>query len=421
MRLPVSRNGKTTNLSEIATTETSFTTSNCSSSNPVGVENTETLRPPGSEGLRRYSFKRSSFFLKLKRLCNVRMLQYILGCGFRWFSNNSWLRGFAPKGSLLKHWKEEFLVELVLLRRNFFWILILIFSVLFHNACSNLAYYLYNQAEAYKLAPLHDWAYDFLPKLPEPWMAEKICNVSFYVINLTMALVAFQPFFRLDYVYSRLSQDMLRSYCFSPVTEWEDNNNSSNHNSNMDSEGGSLDTFWYNGGVRITSIHIIRRFSAVYFIGCLLRCTSFLITTLPGTAAHCLQEPLGNYDPSHAPSSLKDILWNTNWETKCGDLLFSGHSQQGILATLIVHRYCSLRILAYLMWPVLLLFEYSIIVTRRHYSVDVFVAMYVVPLVWCWLGQSALLDEANDQWVVEKVLNKMNMYRYIRNNPEQDV
>ncbi|GJQ15390.1 hypothetical protein GpartN1_g7181.t1 [Galdieria partita] len=416
MRFPVSRNGKLSSLSEVATSETGFTSSYCGE-NSLG-ENVETSRRTSVhlESLRRPSFRRRGFnlFWMLFRLWNVRMLLSYMACGFRWFSNKSWLRGFSPKGGMLKHWKEEFLVELVLLRRNFLWILVLFFSIVFHNSCSNLAYYLYNQAEAYKLAPLHDWFYEFLPKFSKLSIAERICNVSFYIINLTMIAVAFQPFFRLDYVYSRLSQDMLRAYCFSPVTEWEDNNTESTR------EASSLDSFWYNGGVRITSIHMIRRFSAAYFVGCLLRCTSFLITTLPGTAAHCLQEPLGYYDPNKAPGSWKDILWNTNWETKCGDLLFSGHSQQGILATLIIHRYCSLRILAYLMWPILLIFEYTIIVTRRHYSVDVLVAMYVIPLVWYWLSQSSLLDEANDQWVVEKVLNKISLYRYVRDEPEAD-
>jgi hypothetical protein len=417
MRFPVTRNGKLSSLSDVVSSETSFSSLYCSDSS-FGEENLETWRQTttSSEGFRRQNIRRRStnFFYMLSRLCNVRLLLYYFAFMLRGLFRKTWIRGFSPKGGLLKHWKEEFLVELILLRRNFWWILVLLFSVVFHNACSNLAYYLYNQAEAYKLAPLHDWMYDFIPKFSEPWIAELICNVSFYTINLTLAVVALQPFFRLDYVYSRLSQDMSRSCAFSPVTESEENN------SNVDSvrERGSLEPFWYNGGVRITSIHMIRRFSAVYFIGCLLRCASFLITTLPGTAAHCLQAPLGYYDPDKAPSSWKDILWNANWETKCGDLLFSGHSQQGILATLIIHRYCSLRILSYLMWPILLTFEYTIIVTRRHYSVDVLVALYVIPLVWAWLSQCSLLDEANDQWVIEKVLSKVNLYRYVRDEPE---
>ncbi|GJD10595.1 hypothetical protein Gasu2_47780 [Galdieria sulphuraria] len=371
MRFPVSRNGKLSTLSEVASSESGFVSSYCGD-NSVG-EDLETSRRATvhSENFRKSSFRRrsSNFFRMLVRLQNLRMLLSYFAYFVRWFTNKTWLRGFSPKGSLLKHWKEEFFVELVLLRRNFWWIFVLFFSVVFHNSCSNLAYYLYNEAEAYKLAPLHDWVYEFLPKFSKPSIAEWICNASFYVINLTMVAVALQPFFRLDYVYSRLSQDILRSCCFSPVTELEDNNTDSAR------EGSSVDSFLYNGGVRIASIHMIRRFSAAYFVGCLLRCTSFLMTTLPGTAAHCLQEPLGYYDPNKAPGSWKDILWNTNWETKCGDLLFSGHSQQGILATLIIHRYCSLRILAYLMWPILLIFEYTIVVTRRHYSVDVLVAI----------------------------------------------
>eukprot|EP00871_Galdieria_phlegrea_P001903 jgi/Galph1/2713/GphlegSOOS_G1438.1 len=336
------------------------------------------------------------------------MIEKILG---RRGSQLAVIRGHRPATSLFKHWKDEFLIELVLLKRNFFWIILLICSIFFHNTSSNLAYFLYNKAEAYKLAPLHDWLYDILPKVSSS-AAELICNVSFYIINITLALVIFQPFFRTDYVTSRLSLDMIRSCPSCEIAGREYRNGATN------SEWDSVWSLYKDGATRISSIHMIRRFSAAYFIGCLLRCTSFLITTLPGTAAHCLQEPLGTYDSTSAPSTLKDVFWNTNWETKCGDLIFSGHSQQSILATLIIHRYCSIRFIPFLMWPLLFLFEYSIIVTRRHYSVDVLVAVYVVPLIWHSLIQSSLLDEANDHWAVEKFRSRLHMYRCIRNDEE---
>jgi len=66
----------------------------------------------------------------------------------------------------------------------------------------------------------------------------------------------------------------------------------------------------------------------------------------------------------------------------CGDLCFSSHTIFVMVFTLIYTQYGDNRMLKYFMWLLVLGFGLLIIAARKHYSIDVVVAFYTVPLLW---------------------------------------
>jgi hypothetical protein len=121
-----------------------------------------------------------------------------------------------------------------------------------------------------------------------------------------------------------------------------------------------------------------------------LRCVSFLVTILPAPAPHCA---IGEFNP---PTTAYEVIFNFNTDHGCSDLIFSSHMMYGITATLIVTQYVLTakhlmaskleRGLKYalvgLCWSVVVAEAFCIVAQRSHYSVDVWTALYTVPLVW---------------------------------------
>jgi sphingomyelin synthase-related protein 1 len=147
---------------------------------------------------------------------------------------------------------------------------------------------------------------------------------------------------------------------------------------------------------KILSTQIFWRTLIVISITVVFRCVSFLITILPSPAPQCSKE---NWDP---PTSVSDILWTLDTENGCSDLIFSSHMMYGISAAFVVTMYL-LKDLALMkeagkdIWKYELHVKYSVIVAcwlmviaeglciiaqDRHYSVDVWTALYAVPLTW---------------------------------------
>lgn len=107
-----------------------------------------------------------------------------------------------------------------------------------------------------------------------------------------------------------------------------------------------------------------------------LRISSFLVTQLPGPAEHC-RPGSTTYNP---PTT---IFERANFQTGCGDLLFSGHTM--LLCTcmmLLTEVFRSRRVLCALLWVYFGAFCVLVLSFRKHYTVDVLVAVYTAPLVW---------------------------------------
>ncbi len=144
---------------------------------------------------------------------------------------------------------------------------------------------------------------------------------------------------------------------------------------------------------------IIFRCLAVITIGHALRMLTYISTTMPGSAHYCLTE--NTHLEEDKPKSLLAILFKPKMDTgdmaarsyNCGDLTYSGHLVSTIACALTVARYlpCQLGlqpseafVLRALLLALVLLQSLLIIMARHHYTIDVVVALYVMPLIWHW-------------------------------------
>merc|ERR1719444_502253 len=68
-------------------------------------------------------------------------------------------------------------------------------------------------------------------------------------------------------------------------------------------------------------VNLLRRMLCVYAIGHVLRGFTYLSTTIPGSADHCLPGA-----EMHPPKSLAECFYKVKgFNGNCGDLIFSGH------------------------------------------------------------------------------------------------
>jgi hypothetical protein len=68
--------------------------------------------------------------------------------------------------------------------------------------------------------------------------------------------------------------------------------------------------------------------------------------------------------------------------TSCGDLIFSGHSIYSLTSVLAVTYYFRNRLLSVFLLGLTLFMSVLLIAGHRHYTVDILLAWYIVPLVW---------------------------------------
>lgn len=135
---------------------------------------------------------------------------------------------------------------------------------------------------------------------------------------------------------------------------------------------------------------MFKRTMDVLFFGYILRSITFLSTSLPGPAPHCRPE----YEDYSAPETAEEALRiKVDGHSTCGDLIFSGHMLYVIICGLVVAHYTPLlvskriaRVLSLFMWMLVAVQGLTIIAMRKHYSVDVVVACYVVPMLWHTVG-----------------------------------
>mmetsp|Transcript_20041 Transcript_20041/g.40464 ORF Transcript_20041/g.40464 Transcript_20041/m.40464 type:complete len:324 (-) Transcript_20041:103-1074(-) len=120
------------------------------------------------------------------------------------------------------------------------------------------------------------------------------------------------------------------------------------------------------------------RFAAILVLAQTLRIVCFLITTLPGPNYHCRPD-----SPDYAPpKTLWDIFGRQDAFFGCGDLVFSSHTIFVLLCALVWHKYCPFKWVRRIVWTLVFIFGLLVVAARKHYSLDIMVAWYTVPLLW---------------------------------------
>mmetsp|Transcript_7879 Transcript_7879/g.11368 ORF Transcript_7879/g.11368 Transcript_7879/m.11368 type:complete len:610 (+) Transcript_7879:490-2319(+) len=245
----------------------------------------------------------------------------------------------------------HFMLELRMLRRDACFITFVLIYQWVHSVFTNLAYYYHTQLTAAQRVPLMDAGFQALPLLKgSMWM------ISEYMVYSMVAIV----------VLSILLILVVRMY---PPH-----------------------------GRPLYCIPIVRRMGMTLIVCQTLRIVSFMVTTLPGPARQCMYhvpEDMTRDEmlmgPAHSrgqpdgwapPQDWNDILWRVDATNGCGDLMFSSHTIFTMLFVCITFTYFNWRPLKFLMAIFQLSIVPFILAAHKHYSVDVFTALYVTPLVF---------------------------------------
>jgi len=202
---------------------------------------------------------------------------------------------------------------------------ILVAAIIFqyiHKICTNIAYYLHVQRQ-----PLRDMGFELFPALSR--QMQILSEILFFTLFLSTIVFMVSPFF----VRSRAHL--------------------------------------------LTSV-MVTRFLGVCFFAQILRCITFLVTILPGPNYHCRpQSP--DYNP---PRAFADFFFRPDAFYGCGDLVFSSHTIFVLLCTLTYTKFADCVWTKRSMWLLVVIFGILVVSARKHYSVDIIVAWYTVPLLW---------------------------------------
>jgi len=212
----------------------------------------------------------------------------------------------------------HFIMELNMLRKD--WVIIFAGFVMqwVHSILTNLAYYYHTQLSAAQRIPLKDIAYETLPVLEGGWwmVSEYLFVAMLFTIIISIASIL--------------------------VMNWNPPH-----------------------GRPLYCIPIIKRLFMTLSCCQVLRCVSFLVTTLPGASRQCLYnvpEDMGRdeliFGPAHdrgnpngwaPPITMNDIIWRMDATNGCGDLMFSSHTIFTMLFVCIIWRYFNWGFLKYSM------------------------------------------------------------------------
>ncbi|CAB9512096.1 Phosphatidylinositol:ceramide inositolphosphotransferase [Seminavis robusta] len=220
-----------------------------------------------------------------------------------------------------------------------------------HSVCTNIAYYYHTELSAAQRIPLKDVAYEVLPVLRGAWwMVSEYLVYS--MVTITIAFIVSCLFVRWKAPHRR----------------------------------------------PLYSVPITKRLFVTLTVLQVLRCISFLVTTLPGASRQCLYSipesmsrdemiygvapDRGNPSGWSPPESLYDILWRVDATNGCGDLMFSSHTIFTMLFVCIIWHYFNWGFLKWAFITTQIVIIPLILAAHKHYSVDVFTALYVTPLVY---------------------------------------
>ena len=114
-----------------------------------------------------------------------------------------------------------------------------------------------------------------------------------------------------------------------------------------------------------------------------------------------------------------DNIWTTNTFARCGDNIYSGHASHLLSLAVVVQTYVLTNpaigggvggarywCLSAILWVFIVLMSFYVVVSRLHYSVDVMLAWFLVPMVWLsWntvSGPSVFTTEIEEEREKEK-------------------
>ncbi|CAI5714647.1 unnamed protein product [Hyaloperonospora brassicae] len=127
-----------------------------------------------------------------------------------------------------------------------------------------------------------------------------------------------------------------------------------------------------------------------------LRILSFLATALPSPADHCELKfndacmqanpdnpiPCVVPNPNFKPPGTDQLLTRIDSLNGCGDLMFSSHTIYTVSLILTMWKYWLNKYGLALMVSIQIVIAFLIVASRKHYTLDVYSALYIVPLIW---------------------------------------
>lgn len=276
-----------------------------------------------------------------------------------------------------RHLKYVGRVELELAKnyKNWIFILLCLITIYLHVIAHNIAYYMAKESE-----PLRDVFHDLIPQIPPDSyffkMNSNFLYINFFILGL-LGLVA--PFI-----------------------------------------------FYFPKRRRYSIQGFISRYMRVAMVTQLMRISTFLTTVIPAPNPLCRGE---TFQP---PQKFSEVFWKSagGGDRGCGDLVFSSHLMFNIIAIYTVYNFLGIksyetvdtnfnritrqvdisseseteikkqneeqyyfiskrevRIRRAILWIAIIsviLDIYFILGSRKHYTVDVLVAIYITPLVCYW-------------------------------------
>jgi hypothetical protein len=136
---------------------------------------------------------------------------------------------------------------------------------------------------------------------------------------------------------------------------------------------------------------MLTRFAFTVIVCQYLRAACFLSTRLPGPAAHCSAEYLQKH-PTNKVRSINQVLTHLDLFKNCGDLIFSSHNIFFVSLCCTVQTYLAVTafrssIVAFV-WILSLLFNATVLINKKHYTVDIILAYIIVFLMYHYLHQT---------------------------------
>ncbi|KDO24225.1 hypothetical protein SPRG_09859 [Saprolegnia parasitica CBS 223.65] len=254
---------------------------------------------------------------------------------------------------------------------------ILLFGLLWqylHNILHNLAYWIQSRLTPVQRTPLYDVGFNLLPEFTESQAKVSEYLVFGCIFGPSIVLLASVPFIK-------------------PKE---------------------------NGNVRYVAV-IAKRFLFHTAMCLFFRCCSFLVTALPGSAPHCrpmfnqtcldanpinpfsCEVPNPDFQP---PTTTSYYFFHIDALNGCGDLMFSSHTMYTMTFILTLFKYWKSTALLVFMLCIQIAIAFCIVAARKHYTLDVISALYIVPMVW--FLQDAYFADINhkDQGVTPENIQK---------------
>jgi hypothetical protein len=165
---------------------------------------------------------------------------------------------------------------------------------------------------------------------------------------------------------------------------------------------------------------ILKRTLLILSVALFFRIISFMVTALPGSATQCRlifdkeclkANPNDSTEcvipnPDFQPPNTKEIFARVDALNGCGDLMFSSHTIYTLSFILIISKYWPHKWLIVLMVCTQIAIAFLIVAARKHYTLDVWTALYVVPLLWFFLEAYHKDINCKDEQICSESLKK---------------